>query len=185
MAGDQDGGEETLFIIMQGLPASEVVDAGPADHRPAVVELPHDGAHAPAAVSAPVLHAVLDGLGLQKLGGVNEGVKGVGVQIGLAEVAGDAPVGGGVALVLLHDVGEHVAVAGLREALDGLHAGEGLEAELADIAEEIVAVIREGHQAVPDLPVMHVAHVGVLGRHEAAAAGGAGGPVEGLRVLLL
>ena len=185
LAGDQHRGEEALLIVVQRLPPPVVVDAGPADHRPAVVELPHDGAHAAPAMPSPVLHAVLHGLGLQQLGGVDEGVEGGGIEVGLGQVFGDAPVGGGVALVLLHDVGEGVAVLRLGEALDGVHAGEGLEAELRGVAEQELPVLGEGLQAVPHVPVVHVAALGVLGLVEAAAAGGAGGPVEGVRVLPL
>ena len=75
-AGNQHRGKEPLFVIVQRLPAPEIIDAGPADHRPAVVQLPHNGAHAPAPVPPPVLHAVLDGLGLQELGGIDKGVEG-------------------------------------------------------------------------------------------------------------
>ena len=84
VAGDQNRREEALLIVVQRLPAAEVVDARPAHHGPAVVELPDHRAHAPAAVAPPVLHAVLDGLGLQQLGGVDKGVEGVGVEVGLA-----------------------------------------------------------------------------------------------------
>ena len=132
-----------------------------------------------------MLHAVLHGLGLQQLGGIDQVGQLPGVEVHLGQVGDNPAVGGGVALVLLHHIGEDIPVFGSGEGLDGFHAGEALETELGDVAEQVVAVVGEGLQTVPHIPVVHIAPVGVLGLVKAAAAGGGGGPVEGLGVLLL
>lgn len=72
MAGDEHRGKEALCVVVQSLPSAEIVDARPACHRPAVVELPDHRTHAAAAIAPPVLHAVLHGLRLQKLRGVDK-----------------------------------------------------------------------------------------------------------------
>ena len=87
--------------------------------------------------------------------------------------------------MLLHHIGEHVPVLGEGKAFDGFHTGEGLEAEFRHIPEVIIPVIREGLHAVPHIPVVDITPGFVVGIVKAAAAGGAGRPVEGLGVLPL
>ena len=130
-----------------------------------------------------MLHTVLHGLGLQQLGSVDQRAEIVRIEIHLGEVEGDTAVGGGVALVLFHHIGKDVALLRQGEALHRLQAGEGLEAELGHIAEIVAAIVCKGLEPVPDLPVMHVAPVRVPWLVKAAAAGRAGRPVKGLRVL--
>ena len=64
VAGEKHRRKEALCVIVKRLPTAVVVDGRPACHRPTVVELPDDRAHAAAAVAAPMLHAVLHGLRL-------------------------------------------------------------------------------------------------------------------------
>jgi hypothetical protein len=80
-------------------------------------------------------------------------------------------------LVTLHHAGEDVAVLGFREAFHGGEARERFEPEFAAEAGEMAAVILERFQAVPHIPVMHVAPVKAVGIVEAPAGGGGGGPV--------
>ena len=185
MAGNQNRREETFCIIMQRLPAAEIIDARPADDRPAVIQLPDHGSHAAAAVSPPVLDSVLHGLGLQELGGIDKAVQRGGIQVSLREIGGDPSVGGSISLMLLHHIGKYIPVFREGERFNRLHAGEGLEAEFRHIAELVVPVVRKRFQAVPDIPVMHVAAGGILRFVQASSARRAGRPVEGHRILHL
>ena len=185
MAGDENGSEETLLIVVQCLPATEVVKACPACNRPAVIELPYNCTHAATTVAAPVLNTVLHCLSLEQLRCIYKVVNLAGIEIHLGEVVYDSAVCGGVALVLFHNVGEDVSVFRLGKAVYGFHAGEGLEAKLGYIAEEMIAVIGEGEKTMPYHPVVNVTAVGVLREIEAAAAGRACGPVEGLGIFFL
>ena len=182
LTGDHHRRKETFFKIVKGLPAAVPVDARPADHRPAVIQLPDHRPHAAAAVTTPVLHPVLDSLGLEELRSIDKQVKTARIQIHGRKVFHDLPVGRGVPLVLFHDTGKRVAVRGQRESLDRRHAGERLEAELGNIAEKIVPVIRKWFQAMPDIPVMHVTPVRTLGIIKPSAARRAGRPVECHRI---
>ena len=83
LARHQHRGEEPLGVVLQSLPPAVIVDARPAGHRPAVVELPNYRPHTAAPVPPPVLHAVLHGLGLEELGGVDQLIQAVGVQVNL------------------------------------------------------------------------------------------------------
>ena len=174
------GGIELPGGVVQSLVPAAGVHAGPACHGPAVVELPVDGAHTPAPLPAEMLHAVLDGVGLEELGCVDQILEFRGIQVIVGEVAQDLAVAALALLVVLHDPGEAVVVLLFAEGADGLHAGECLEAVLGAEAEVHLPVGGEGHAAVPDGPVVGVAPGMVAGIVETAAAGGAGGPVEGV-----
>ena len=67
LTGKEDGGEKASGIIMQRLQPARIVHAGPGHHRPAIVELPVNSAHTAAPVAAEMLHAVTDGICLEKL----------------------------------------------------------------------------------------------------------------------
>ena len=58
--------------VVQQLPAAAVVEAGPARHRPGVVELPVERAHAVRLQAAPVFDGGLDGEALLDLGEPDE-----------------------------------------------------------------------------------------------------------------
>ncbi len=60
---------------MERLPAAVVVDGGPRDDGPAVVELPVEGSHGLGAEAAHVLDAELNCLSLHELAQVDEGRK--------------------------------------------------------------------------------------------------------------
>ena len=87
--------------------------------------------------------------------------------------------------MLLHDEGKEIPVLRQGKAFNRCHAGEGLEPELAGIAEQMIAVIRKGLQSMPDIPVMAVAPVFILRFIKASAGRGTGRPVESLRIFLL
>ena len=171
-AGEQHRRKETLFIVVQRLPAAEVVDRRPRSNRPAVVQLPHDRAHALSAVTTPVLYAVLHRLGAQKLRGIQQRAKALRrVTVRLAEICHDLAVRRVIALMLLHNIGENISVFRLREGFDRFQRRERLEAELGNIAEVVVAVVRKRQAAVPNIPVVHVA-ARLVGRVVEVAAGG-------------
>ena len=67
---DIEGSYMPCFLAGKAAATAAVpVAAGPRSHGPAVVQLPHDRAHALSAMTAPVLYAVLHRLGAQKLRG--------------------------------------------------------------------------------------------------------------------
>ena len=129
-----------------------------------------------------MLHAAAHGLGLQELGSVDQGVQVPGIQVMLGQVVQDLAVGGRIALMLLHDIGEDVPVRGQGEAFNGLHLREGLEPELGHKPERVVAVGLEGLIAVPDAPVVHIPALFVRGLVKGAAGAGRGGAIGPVRV---
>ena len=131
-----------------------------------------------------MLHAVADGLPLQQLGGVQGRLKAGGVEEHLLQIGQDEHAAPGAALVALHHVGEQVPVLRLGEGLHRGEAGQAFKAELGEVAELVLAVLGEGQLAVPHAPVVDVPPGGVVGLVKAAAGGGAGRPVEGVRVQL-
>ena len=132
-----------------------------------------------------MLDAVLDGVGLQKLGGVDQVFEGRGIEVVVREIPENLAVAALALLMVLHHPGEAVHVCFLAEGADGLHGGEALKAVLGAEAEVLLPVGGEGDAAVPDLPVVGVALGRVVRIVEAAAGGGAGGPVEGVRRVAL
>ena len=62
---DEDVVVGRLRIILLGLPAAIIVASGPRGHRPAVVVLPYEGAHAVGHIAAVGLDGCLDGVALQ------------------------------------------------------------------------------------------------------------------------
>src|SRR5580704_9670145 len=69
---DKHRAVEAPRVVLEGLPASIVVNARPRSHGPAIVQLPEDGAHSARAAAAKVLGAYLDALGLEHLADVQE-----------------------------------------------------------------------------------------------------------------
>ena len=166
---------------MQRLPATVVVDARPRRDRPDVVQLPDNRAHAAPAVAPPVLHAVANCLRLHQLGGIQQVVEAVRIAERLREVGENLAVCRLIALVALHYAAEDIAVVRQGELLDRFQAREGLKAEFRRIAEEKLAVLREGLFAVPDVPIVVVAAVFVVRGVEIAAGGRRRGPPVRLR----
>ena len=130
-----------------------------------------------------MLDAIADRLCLEQLGGVQHRVKVRGIQEGLFQVIHDFAIGRGVALVLLHHIGENIPVLRPGEALTGLEGWEGLKPELRYIAEVKFTVFREGLVPVPNIPVVCVSPVLVVGLVERPAGGRAGGPIKGVGVI--
>ena len=175
------GGVELPGGVVQRLVAAEAVHAGPGGHRPAVVELPVGRTHAVPPLTAEMLHAILDGVRLEQLRRVHQILKGGGIQVVVRQIPQDFPVAAPALLMVLHDPGEAVQVFLPDEGADGFHGGEALEAVFGAEAEALLPVGGEGDAAVPDLPVVGVALGGVVRVVEAAAGGGAGRPVVGVR----
>jgi hypothetical protein len=67
-----------------------------------------------------MLHTVLDGLGLEKLGRIDEGIKVIGIEESLVHVVHDLAIGRIVPLVPFHHIGEHIPVFGEGETFHGL-----------------------------------------------------------------
>ena len=123
-------------------------------------------------MTAPVLYAIFHGFGAQKLRGIQQRAETLRrVTVRLAEIRHDLAVRRVVALVLLHDIGENISVFRLREGFDRFQRRERLEAELGNIAEVVVAVVRKRQTAVPNVPVVHIA-ARLVGRVVKVAAGG-------------
>ena len=116
-----------------------------------------------------MLHAVPDGVCLHQLGGVDEKLQAGRIQVGPGQIGQDLSVGISVALMPFHHAGEDIPVLRRRELLDGAHCREGLEAELRQIAEHVLSVIRKRRAAVPDIPVVDIAGVRTVGIPERAA----------------
>ena len=170
---------EAAGVVVQGLPASVVVEARPRGHRPAVVELPVDGAHGARAIAPQMLGPDLDAFGLQHLAGVKERGEVLGLGIVAQHVVADDGVAGRVLLVRQHDRSEDVdAVFRNGEGLDRAHFGERLEAVLGHEARVVLLVVGEGNAAVPHRPVVHVAGLVLVGKFFVVGAGRAG-PVGG------
>lgn len=101
-----DRGVKPPGSVVQRLVPAEIVHAGPGSHRPAVVELPVNGAHAVAPQTAEMLHAVADGVRLQQLGGVDQILKAAGIEIAVGKVAEDRET-----VIRLREAGVLTAVA--------------------------------------------------------------------------
>src|SRR5579862_9701934 len=72
MGRDEHRTVEAARVVLEGLPASVVVDARPGGDRPAVIQLPEDGAHGAGAAAAEMLGSDLDAFGLKDLTDVEE-----------------------------------------------------------------------------------------------------------------
>ena len=164
--GDEHGGEESLGVVVERLESAVVVDARPGRYGPDIVELPVECAHTSASVAAQVLNAVFHSLSLKELRCVQQGAELGGIEEGLGEIAQDLAVGTCVSLVQLHNAGEYVSVLGQGDGVDSLLTGEGLEAELGEVTEVVIAVLGEGLVVVPYLPIVRVTEVLVVGVDE-------------------
>ena len=65
-----------------------------------------------------------------------------------------------------HHAGEYVSVLGQGDGVDSLLTREGLEAELGEVTEVVIAVLGEGLVVVPYLPIVRVTEVLVVGVDE-------------------
>ncbi len=126
-----------------------------------------------------MLDAVTDGIRLQKLGTVEQLVEILRIQVGLGQIVADLAVGRCISLVHLHHAGINVAVFFFREAADRLQGRERLEAELGQETIVMLPVGGKGFTAVPDAPVVDVAHVLGVAVLVIAAGTGRGRPVKG------
>ena len=184
LAGNQYRRKKPFCVIVERLPPSAIINGGPGNDRPAVVQLPVDCPHAAPPVSPEMLHPIADGICLQKLGGVQDILEAGGITVGLLEIIHDLSVCAVIPLVLFHDIGKNIPVPGIvGKGLDGLFAREGLKAELRRIAEIVLPVLGKGLVSVPHFPVMHISPVRIVGVVEGPAGGRARRPVKGLRIM--
>ena len=187
--------ERALDRVVAGLAEAVVVEQRPAEHGPAVVELPDERARAVGRAAAEVLDAELERLGLGDHREVDE----------LVEVVGDARhrleehvdlVLRGVLGVVVHRRAVVLELVGGDPAPQRLAVGRGEHAELADEAARVLRVVPEGDRlgrrgvvhrvaeaparlAVPDLPVVRVA---LLARVVVVAAERRARPVGRVRI---
>ena len=110
-----------------------------------------------------MFYAIFDRLSLQHLGCIQERAEIGRIAIGLIQVVHNLPVGGIIALMLFHYVGEDISVLRKGKAFHCLFTGEGLEAEFGSVPEIEIAVIAERLVSMPYLPVMHIPAVWVVG----------------------
>ena len=182
---DRGRGEEVPCPVLQGLPPAQGIDARPAGHRPAVIHLPVNRAHAPAAVPPPVFHARAHRLRLQPLARVGQLLHGEGIAQRLAQVIQRRRVAAAALLVAFHHPGEGIHLPFLmHNGLQRIHAGERLEAELRAEPRIPLREIRERPPPVPHRPVVHVAPVQAVRVVKPAAGGRRGRPVEHVRRFL-
>ena len=106
-----------------------------------------------------MLYSVLHSLSLEELRCVKEGTEVGRIKEGICKVANYLSVGACVSLVALHNTGEDVSILGESELFNSLKTREGLEAELGEVAEIVLSVLREGHACVPYLPVVRIAEM--------------------------
>ena len=126
---------------MQRLQPAFIIDTRPGYHRPAVIELPVYGSHAAAAVAPEMLHPITDGIRLQQLGGINEGVKAGRIFISLLHVPHNFTVGAVLALMLLANIGKCIIILRIiGKGFYRLQGRERLEAKLGGIPEEVLPV---------------------------------------------
>ena len=125
-----------------------------------------------------MLHPGLDTFHLQNLGDVYQGSEIFRVTVGFGNVVEYFAVSAGAALVGLHDRGKEVEVLRAGETLNRLDVGEGFKTEFGAVAEQVFPVLAKGLEPVPDLPVVHVPPVRIIGRVKTAARRGGGGPVK-------
>ena len=151
---------------MERLESAVVVDTGPGCYGPDIVELPVESAHASASVAAEVLNAILHSLSLKELRGVKKSTELGRIKEGLRNIAEYLSVSACVSLVHFHHAGEYVSILGESDGVDSLLTGEGLEAELGEVTEVVIAVLGEGLVVVPYLPIVRVTEVLVVGVDE-------------------
>ena len=128
-----------------------------------------------------MLHGTLDGLSLHQLGGIDQVLKAAGIEIIVRQITQQLFVSGAALLVIIHDPGQEIPVLRGAEGLNGLHTGQAFKAVFRAEPEAVLPVGRKGQAAVPDHPVVGVSPGRAAGVIKAAAGGGAGGPVEGIR----
>ena len=133
-----------------------------------------------------MLHAVPDRICLQKLRGVNNIFKIRRIQINLLHIIHDLPVGAILPLMFFHNIREDIHILRvIRESLDRLPGGKGLEPEFRCIAEEVFAILGKRPVPMPHFPIVHVASVRTVRLIECSSRRRACRPVKGLRVVLL
>jgi len=158
MGRDEQRTIEAARVILQGLPAAEIVNAGPGSYRPTIVELPKDRAHGARAKAPQMLRADLDAFGLKNLAGVEERREIARLGIILEHVIMNDRIAFGVFLMGEHHGSEDAgAILGLSEGFHGAHFGEGLKAILGHEAREVLFVFGEGNAPVPDAPIVEIA----------------------------
>src|SRR5208337_652987 len=172
---DEQRAIEAARVILQGLPASEIVNAGPRSYRPTIVKLPKDGAHGARASAAQMLRADLDAFGLQHLAGVKERGEIARLGIILEHVIVNDGIAFGVFLMGEHDGSEDAgAILGLSEGFNGAHFREGLKAVLGHEAGEVLLIFGEGNAAMPDAPIVEIAGLEAGGSFLVIGAGRTG-----------
>ena len=168
---------------MQRFIPAKVVYAGPGSHRPAVVELPVNGAHAVAPQTSEMLHAVADGISLKQLRGIDQVFKAAGIEIVVGEIAQNISVAALAFLMVFHDPGEAVPVLRGSKGFHGFHGRKTFKAVFRTKTELFLPVGGEGNTSMPDLPIMGIAP-GIAARIVKATAGRwRAGPVIGIRAI--
>ena len=117
-----------------------------------------------------MLHTIAHRLCLQKLGCVQKRSKLTGILVGLRQVVEDLAVCHAVSLVHFHHTAENISVLFRGDSVNRLLAGEGLEAKLTQITEELFSVFSKGLITVPNLPIVGIAIV-FISRIQKVSAG--------------
>src|SRR6266568_6294133 len=181
MRRDEDGRVETAGVVLQRLPAAVVIDARPRRDRPAVVQLPEDGAHGFGAAAAEVLCANLYSFGLQDLADIKKAGEVFGLGIILEQIVMDDRVAFVVLLMGEHHGREDIrAIGWLGERLNCLHLWERLKPIFSDEAFVMRFVSRKRNATVPHIPDMGIAAL-IVSVDGLIIRAGRAGPIWNLR----
>ena len=185
LAGEEHGREESLSVVMECLKSAVIVNARPGCNGPDIVELPIERAHTSASITSEVLYTALHSLCLEELRSIEESAELGGIEESLRKIADDLSVSACVSLMHFHNAGEDVSILRESEVVNGLLAGEGLEAELGEITEVVISVLGEGLVVVPHLPIVRIAEVLVVRIDKSAERNGRGMYIRNLGANLL
>ena len=71
--------------------------------------------------------------------------------------------------MLFHNIRKNISVPGKGKAFHGFHRGKRLEAEFGEIAEIKFPKLRYGLSSMPNIPIMHISPIGIIGFIQAAS----------------
>ena len=184
LTGDHHRREEPLCIVMQCLPSSIVIDGRPGNHRPAVIQLPVDGAHTASTIAPEMLHSVADCIRLLKLRSIDKAAEVLRIPVRCLHIMRDLAVGTIVSLMLFHLIRERIHLMFIpNDRLKRFNRWEGLKSELRRIAEKVIPILGKRLITVPDLPIMHIAPVIIIWCIKGASGRRTRRPVECNRIV--
>src|SRR5437773_154134 len=154
---------ESARVVMQRLPAAEIIDARPGGHRPAVVNLPVKRTHIAWPDAPQMFGANLDPFSLHDLTDIKKRCKVFWGWVFAQQVFANQLVTARMLLMEQHHGRINLAFIWQRKRIDGLDFGKRLKTVFTHEPRELFFVSGKWQSRMPDAPVMRIADALRLG----------------------